>query len=49
MKDGEWQGLTHRVYDEDGYCVCCGNGWWKNHMPDCGIADDMDLYLEEQE
>ncbi len=30
------------AYDEDGYCVCCGNGWWKFHMPDCELADIMD-------
>ncbi len=27
------------VYDEDGYCVCCGNGKWKHHMPECELAD----------
>lgn len=30
------------LYDEDGYCVCCGNGQWKNHMPGCELADKLD-------
>lgn len=25
--------------DDGGYCVCCGNGWWKRHMPDCELRD----------
>lgn len=28
-----------RIFDEDGYCVACGNGRWKAHMPECQIAD----------
>lgn len=31
------------AYDEDGYCVCCGNGRWKFHMPDCELADALDM------
>ena len=31
------------VYDEDGYCHVCGNGRWKPHHPDCGLADTLDL------
>lgn len=27
------------AYDEDGYCVCCGNGRWKHHMPECELRD----------
>lgn len=30
------------AYDEDGYCVCCGNGRWKYHMPDCELRDALD-------
>lgn len=32
------------AYDEDSYCVCCGNGRWKRHMPDCVLRDALDLY-----
>ena len=37
-KDGtpEW------AYNEDGYCVCCGNGNWKYHMPECELRDGLD-------
>lgn len=31
-----------RIYDEDGYCVACGNGQWTHHMPECQIADLID-------
>lgn len=31
------------AYDEDGYCHVCGNGRWKPHHPDCGLADTLDL------
>lgn len=31
-----------KIYDEDGYCVACGNGKWKHHMPECQIADLID-------
>jgi hypothetical protein len=31
------------AYDEDGYCVCCGNGRWKFHTPDCALRDALDL------
>lgn len=31
-----------QVYDEDNYCVACGNGRWKAHMPECQIADLID-------
>ena len=30
------------AYDEDGYCVCCGNGHWKHHMPECELRDALD-------
>lgn len=30
------------AYDEDGYCVCCGNGRWKYHRPDCELRDALD-------
>ncbi len=30
------------AYDEDGYCVCCGNGKWKYHMPECELRDALD-------
>lgn len=30
------------AYDEDGYCVCCGNGRWKYHMPGCELRDALD-------
>lgn len=29
-------------YDEDGYCIRCGNGRWKHHMPDCELRDLLD-------
>lgn len=31
------------AYTEDGYCVCCGNGKWKFHMPACLLRDSLDL------
>lgn len=31
-----------KIYSEDGYCVACGNGHWKHHMPECQIADLID-------
>lgn len=31
------------AYDEDGYCVCCGNGRWKFHAVECGLRDLLDL------
>lgn len=31
------------AYDEDGYCVRCGNGRWKHHMPDCELRDALEL------
>lgn len=31
-----------RIYNEDGYCVACGNGHWKHHMPECQIVDLID-------
>lgn len=31
------------AYSEDGYCVCCGNGHWKYHMPECSLAHALDL------
>lgn len=31
------------AYDEDGYCVCCGNGRWKFHMPECELRDALDF------
>ncbi len=30
------------AYDEDGYCVCCGNGRWKYHFPRCVLRDALD-------
>ena len=30
------------AYDEDGYCVCCGNGRWKHHMPERELRDALD-------
>lgn len=30
------------AYDEDGYCVACGNGRWKHHMPECELRDALD-------
>lgn len=30
------------AYGEDGYCVCCGNGRWKHHMPECELSDLLD-------
>lgn len=30
------------AYDEDGYCVCCGNGRWKHHMPECRLRDALE-------
>ena len=30
------------AYDEDDYCVCCGNGKWKYHMPECELRDALD-------
>lgn len=35
-----------KVYDEDSYCVACGNGRWKHHMPQCQIADLIDALRE---
>lgn len=31
-----------KLYDEDGYCIACGNGRWKFHMPKCEIGDLLD-------
>lgn len=30
-------------YDEDGYCIRCGNGRWKKHMPECELRDVLDM------
>jgi len=30
------------AYSEDGYCVACGNGRWKHHMPECELRDALD-------
>jgi len=30
------------IYNEGGYCTACGNGHWKDHMPQCQIADLVD-------
>ena len=30
------------AYNEDGYCVCCGNGNWKYHMPECELRNALD-------
>lgn len=32
------------AYDEDHYCICCGNGEWKHHMPDCELRDALDAH-----
>lgn len=29
-------------YDEDGYCIRCGNGRWKHHTPGCELRDLLD-------
>lgn len=31
------------AYDEDGYCVCCGNGYWKYHILECELRDALDV------
>lgn len=31
------------AYTEDGYCICCGNGKWKFHMPWCELRDALDV------
>lgn len=37
-------------YDEDGYCIRCGNGRWKPHMPGCELRDLLDhADMEEAE
>lgn len=35
-----------KIYDEDGYCVACGSGKWKHHMPQCQVADLIDAIRE---
>lgn len=30
------------AYDEDGCCVCCGNGRWRFHHLDCELRDALD-------
>jgi hypothetical protein len=35
------------AYDEDGYCVSCGNGRWKHHMPGCELRDALDAVDRE--
>lgn len=40
---GPWDGTPAWAYDEDGYCVCCGNGHWKFHMPECDLRDALDI------
>ena len=35
-------GTPDWAYDEDDYCVCCGNGRWKYHMPECELRDALD-------
>ncbi len=37
------------AYDEDGYCVCCGNGKWKYHMPECELRDALDVVSQGRE
>lgn len=42
-KDGSGvDGTPAWAYDEDSYCVCCGNGRWKFHMPECELRDALD-------
>jgi hypothetical protein len=36
------------AYDEDGYCVCCGNGNWKFHAPECDLRDALDAEMERE-
>ncbi len=40
-------GTPDWAYDEDGYCVCCGNGNWKYHMPDCELRDALDAQKQQ--
>lgn len=37
-----FDGTPSWAYDEDGYCVCCGNGRWKYHMPECELREALD-------
>lgn len=39
---GGIDGTPGWAYDEDGYCVCCGNGRWKHHFPGCVLRDALD-------
>lgn len=36
------QTIPDDPYSEDGYCLWCGNGSWKFHMPECIWADARD-------
>lgn len=40
---GGIDGTPAWAYTEDGYCVCCGNGYWKYHMPECELSDLIDF------
>lgn len=31
--------------DDDGYCVWCGNGRWKEHAPWCSWADVVEAFV----
>lgn len=42
-------GTPSWAYNEDGYCVCCGNGYWKFHMPECELRDTLDELAELRE
>ncbi len=50
FKDNEWTLPRNRedldrpewAYNEDHYCVACGNGNWKAHAPWCEIAHLFD-------
>lgn len=43
MKNMGYDNTPIWAYDEDGYCVCCGNGRWKFHMPECELRDALDI------
>lgn len=42
MNEHGIDGTPSWAYGEDGYCVCCGNGRWKYHMPGCQLRDALD-------
>lgn len=42
-------GTPFWAYDEDGYCVCCGNGRWTLHTFDCELRDALDTWVAAKE